>query len=167
MSSSSTSVIQPTGLVHGHSECRFLDETIPVLTRVLALESDRPVQRSKRCETSQHRLEANPSRRRRRGQRQARAQSLRRARVEQSRSRSRLPISCSPTKKNSVSKKWSSARSATVPTRCFSSNPAATIGKSSPTRTGTRPACRNTSPIPGKPCSRKRTFLAAVMFRRR
>lgn len=32
------SVIQPTGLVHGHSECRFLDETIPVLTQVLALE---------------------------------------------------------------------------------------------------------------------------------
>jgi catechol 2,3-dioxygenase-like lactoylglutathione lyase family enzyme len=32
------SVIQPTGLVHGHSECRFLDETIPVLTSVLALE---------------------------------------------------------------------------------------------------------------------------------
>jgi catechol 2,3-dioxygenase-like lactoylglutathione lyase family enzyme len=31
-------VIQPTGLVHGHSECRFLDETIPVLTHVLALE---------------------------------------------------------------------------------------------------------------------------------
>jgi len=33
-----TSVIKPTGLVHGHSECRYLDETIPVLTRVLALD---------------------------------------------------------------------------------------------------------------------------------
>jgi catechol 2,3-dioxygenase-like lactoylglutathione lyase family enzyme len=31
-------VIRPTGLVHGHSECRYLDETIPVLTKVLALE---------------------------------------------------------------------------------------------------------------------------------
>jgi catechol 2,3-dioxygenase-like lactoylglutathione lyase family enzyme len=30
--------IQPTGLVHGHSECRYLDETLPVLTQVLALE---------------------------------------------------------------------------------------------------------------------------------
>ena len=37
MSSSITSLIQPTGLVHGHSECRYLDETIPVLSRVLAL----------------------------------------------------------------------------------------------------------------------------------
>jgi catechol 2,3-dioxygenase-like lactoylglutathione lyase family enzyme len=32
------SVIQPTGLVHGHGECRYLDETIPVLSHVLALE---------------------------------------------------------------------------------------------------------------------------------
>ena len=31
-------VVQPTGLVHGHSECRYLDETIPVLTQVLALD---------------------------------------------------------------------------------------------------------------------------------
>ena len=38
MSSSATSVIQPTGLAHGHSECRYLDETIPVLSHVLALE---------------------------------------------------------------------------------------------------------------------------------
>src|SRR5262245_8720101 len=38
MSSSVTSVIQPTGLVHGHGECRYLDETIPVLSHVLALE---------------------------------------------------------------------------------------------------------------------------------
>ncbi len=30
--------IQPTGLVHGHAECRYLDETIPVLTQVLALD---------------------------------------------------------------------------------------------------------------------------------
>jgi len=35
---STQSVIRPTGLVHGHSECRYLDETLPVLTRVLALE---------------------------------------------------------------------------------------------------------------------------------
>jgi catechol 2,3-dioxygenase-like lactoylglutathione lyase family enzyme len=34
----SNSVIKPTGLVHGHSECRDLDETISVLTRVLALD---------------------------------------------------------------------------------------------------------------------------------
>lgn len=38
MSSKRRPVIHPTGLVHGHSECRYLDETIPVLTRVLALE---------------------------------------------------------------------------------------------------------------------------------
>jgi catechol 2,3-dioxygenase-like lactoylglutathione lyase family enzyme len=38
MSSSVRSVIQPTGLVHGHAECRYLDETIPVLSHVLALE---------------------------------------------------------------------------------------------------------------------------------
>ncbi|MET0503529.1 MAG: VOC family protein [Candidatus Binatia bacterium] len=38
MSTSLRSLIKPTGLVHGHSECRFLDETIPVLTHVLALE---------------------------------------------------------------------------------------------------------------------------------
>jgi len=38
MSSAVHSVIQPTGLIHGHSECRYLDETIPVLTRVLALD---------------------------------------------------------------------------------------------------------------------------------
>ena len=38
MSSSARSVIQPTGLVHGHGECRYLDETIPVLSHVLALE---------------------------------------------------------------------------------------------------------------------------------
>jgi catechol 2,3-dioxygenase-like lactoylglutathione lyase family enzyme len=36
--SSPQSIIQPTGLVHGHSECRYLDETIPVLSHVLALE---------------------------------------------------------------------------------------------------------------------------------
>lgn len=36
--SSIQSVIHPTGLVHGHSECRYLDETLPVLTQVLALE---------------------------------------------------------------------------------------------------------------------------------
>jgi catechol 2,3-dioxygenase-like lactoylglutathione lyase family enzyme len=38
MSSSMNSVIHPTGLIHGHSECRYLDETIPVLTQVLALD---------------------------------------------------------------------------------------------------------------------------------
>ena len=38
MSTSLRSLIKPTGLVHGHSECRFLDETIPVLAHVLALE---------------------------------------------------------------------------------------------------------------------------------
>ena len=32
------SVIKPTGLVHGHTEVRFLNETIPVLSAVLALE---------------------------------------------------------------------------------------------------------------------------------
>ncbi len=32
------SVIKPTGLIYGHSECRYLDETIPVLTQVLALD---------------------------------------------------------------------------------------------------------------------------------
>ncbi|HEX9455023.1 MAG TPA: VOC family protein [Candidatus Binatia bacterium] len=31
-------VIKPTGLVHGHSEIRFLNDTLPVLTQVLALE---------------------------------------------------------------------------------------------------------------------------------
>jgi predicted lactoylglutathione lyase len=38
MSSAAQSVIQPTGLVHGHSECRYLDETVPVLMQVVALE---------------------------------------------------------------------------------------------------------------------------------
>jgi hypothetical protein len=33
-----SAVIQPTGLVYGHSECRYLDETIPVLSHVLALQ---------------------------------------------------------------------------------------------------------------------------------
>jgi len=33
-----SSVLKPTGLVHGHTEVRFLDDTIPVLTQVLALE---------------------------------------------------------------------------------------------------------------------------------
>lgn len=32
------SVLKPTGLIHGHTEVRFLDDTIPVLTQVLALE---------------------------------------------------------------------------------------------------------------------------------
>jgi catechol 2,3-dioxygenase-like lactoylglutathione lyase family enzyme len=32
------SVLKPTGLVHGHTEVRFLNDTIPVLTQVLALE---------------------------------------------------------------------------------------------------------------------------------
>jgi catechol 2,3-dioxygenase-like lactoylglutathione lyase family enzyme len=31
-------VIKPTGLVHGHTEVRFLDESLPVLTQVLALD---------------------------------------------------------------------------------------------------------------------------------
>jgi catechol 2,3-dioxygenase-like lactoylglutathione lyase family enzyme len=38
MSSSVRSVIRPTGMVHGHAECGYLDETIPVLSHVLALE---------------------------------------------------------------------------------------------------------------------------------
>ncbi len=38
MSSSVRSAIQPTGLVHGHTEVRFLDETISVLSKVLALD---------------------------------------------------------------------------------------------------------------------------------
>jgi catechol 2,3-dioxygenase-like lactoylglutathione lyase family enzyme len=33
-----SSVIRPTGLVQGHTEVRFLDDTLPVLTQVLALE---------------------------------------------------------------------------------------------------------------------------------
>ena len=32
------SVLQPTALVHGHCECRSLDESVPVLCRVLALD---------------------------------------------------------------------------------------------------------------------------------
>ena len=31
--------VEATGLVHGHSECRFLNETVPVLSHVLALEA--------------------------------------------------------------------------------------------------------------------------------
>jgi catechol 2,3-dioxygenase-like lactoylglutathione lyase family enzyme len=38
MAASVNSVIKPTGLVNGHSECRYLDETIPVLIHVLAFE---------------------------------------------------------------------------------------------------------------------------------
>ena len=33
-----SSVIKPIGLVHGHTEVRFLDNSLPVLTQVLALE---------------------------------------------------------------------------------------------------------------------------------
>ena len=32
------SIIQPMSLVYGHSECRYLDESLPVLTRVLSLD---------------------------------------------------------------------------------------------------------------------------------
>lgn len=32
------SVVQATGLVHGHCECRYLDESVPVLSSVLALD---------------------------------------------------------------------------------------------------------------------------------
>ena len=38
MAAGTKSVLHPTGLVHGHSECRYLDENIPVLTQVLALD---------------------------------------------------------------------------------------------------------------------------------
>jgi len=31
-------IVKPTGLVHGHAECRCLDETVLVLTRILALQ---------------------------------------------------------------------------------------------------------------------------------
>jgi len=31
-------ILKPTGLVHGHTEVRFLDDTIPVLTKVLGLD---------------------------------------------------------------------------------------------------------------------------------
>jgi catechol 2,3-dioxygenase-like lactoylglutathione lyase family enzyme len=33
-----SSVVQPTGLVHGHCECRYLDESVPVLSGVLGLD---------------------------------------------------------------------------------------------------------------------------------
>ena len=36
--SAAQSVVKPVGLIHGHTEVRFLDETIPVLSKVLALE---------------------------------------------------------------------------------------------------------------------------------
>jgi catechol 2,3-dioxygenase-like lactoylglutathione lyase family enzyme len=39
MAPSAHSAIKPTGLVNGHSECRYLDETIPVLSHVLAFET--------------------------------------------------------------------------------------------------------------------------------
>jgi len=38
MSTPVNSVVEPTGLIYGHSECRYLDESVPVLTAVLALE---------------------------------------------------------------------------------------------------------------------------------
>lgn len=38
MSSRLRSVVQPTALAYCHSECRYLEETIPVLSHVLALE---------------------------------------------------------------------------------------------------------------------------------
>ena len=71
MSSPLRSVIQPTGLVHGHSECRDLDETIPVLSHVLALELIDRARRRGRLEASEHRLASDPSRRRPRSSRQA------------------------------------------------------------------------------------------------
>ena len=37
MTTPAQAVVQATGLVHGHCECRFLDETVPVLSHVLAL----------------------------------------------------------------------------------------------------------------------------------
>ena len=36
--SAPNSVVEPTGLIYGHSERRYLDESVPVLTAVLALE---------------------------------------------------------------------------------------------------------------------------------
>jgi catechol 2,3-dioxygenase-like lactoylglutathione lyase family enzyme len=39
MAPSAHSAIKPTALVNGHSECRHLDETIPVLSHVLAFET--------------------------------------------------------------------------------------------------------------------------------
>jgi len=38
MSAAVNSLIRPTGLIYGHSECRYLDESLPVLTAVLALD---------------------------------------------------------------------------------------------------------------------------------
>jgi catechol 2,3-dioxygenase-like lactoylglutathione lyase family enzyme len=38
MNTLTDSVIKPIGLTHGHTEVRFLDDTLPVLTQVLALE---------------------------------------------------------------------------------------------------------------------------------
>lgn len=36
--SENRSILQPTGLVHGHCECRYLEESVPVLCSVLALD---------------------------------------------------------------------------------------------------------------------------------
>jgi catechol 2,3-dioxygenase-like lactoylglutathione lyase family enzyme len=38
MSTERQALLKPTGLVHGHTEVRFLDDTIPVLTKVLGLD---------------------------------------------------------------------------------------------------------------------------------
>jgi catechol 2,3-dioxygenase-like lactoylglutathione lyase family enzyme len=38
MSTEIQAILNPTGLVHGHSEVRFLNDTIPVLTKVLGLD---------------------------------------------------------------------------------------------------------------------------------
>ena len=38
MSTERQAILKPTGLVHGHTEVRFLNDTIPVLTRVLGLD---------------------------------------------------------------------------------------------------------------------------------
>src|SRR4030095_6482474 len=38
MSTEIQAILNPTGLVHGHTEVRFLNDTIPVLTKVLGLD---------------------------------------------------------------------------------------------------------------------------------
>ena len=128
MSSPLRSVIQPTGLVHGHSECRDLDETIPVLSHVLALEliDRRDGEAVLKHPNTGWRLilhEGGP------GVPDKPERNHYGVRVSNNQEVDNAYQYLSPKRKNSVSKKSSSGRSATVPTPCSLSSPVAITGK--------------------------------------
>src|SRR5262245_63556257 len=86
-------MLNPTGLIRGHYECRSFDQTLPILSDLLALESCRREQQRKDSQTSEYGLAVCHSRKRTRRAHQTDAKSLRCAGDEQRRSRSRHRIS--------------------------------------------------------------------------